>query len=194
MSVKSEKIVAFLAQGVAPTKICEIVDCTESYISQVKAEEGFGDKLALAKKKYERTKQEEDIEDKYIKLESKVLTQIEDAIPFAEFGELTRAMETLIRRRQQNAPAGIVHGGNKTVNITMISVPQAALPEVILNSEREMIAVNGKSLAPMSSSHVRSMFDDIKKKKKEAQDAEIVPNVAVPIKATKPHLLAFDDE
>ena len=193
MSIKSEKIIAFLAQGIQPVKICEIVDCTEAYISQVKAEEGFAAKLSLATKKYQRTKEEEDIEDKYIKLESKVLTQIEDAIPFAEFGELTRAMETLIRRRQQSVPAGIVHQGNKTINVTMISVPQAALPEVILNSEREMIAVNGKSLAPMSSSSVRSMFDNIKKKKKEAQDAEIIAT-SVRLPATKPHRLTLDDE
>lgn len=192
-----DKIISLLASDVKPVKIAEMVACSEAYISEIRSSATYELELAEAKKLIVKTKIEEDIEEGYIKLETKLQDAIMENLPFAEFADLTRAMDTLIRRKQHAAPAGAIINNARTINnITLLSLPRAAAPEIVLSSSREMVAVNGKSLAPMPSSGVRRMFEDIEKKKHQIEDAEIIPEVATqPIRdKAKPHTLILDDE
>lgn len=192
-----DKIIALLASNVKPVQISTIVGCTEAYISEVKASPTFDVELAEARTKVAKQKEQEQLEEGYVRLETKIQEAIVESIPFAEFTDLTRAMDVLIRRRQQTAPVGAIINNSRTINnITLLSIPKAAAPDVVLSSSHEMVSINGKSLAPMPSSHVRTMFANMERAKLEAEDAEIKPELpAAPIRQKQAHkLVSGEDE
>lgn len=157
-----DSIVAYKAQGLQNVAISKILNCTESYVSQVVA--ANADKIAETAKKLALSKTEEKIEEDYVKLEERTIAQIGENLPFAEFGELTRLMDTLIKRKQSRAPFGLVNNTNVQNNITVLQVPKSVLPgEIVVNPQGELIAVGEKSLAPMPSSSVKTLFERIKK-------------------------------
>ena len=174
-----DRIIQFLAQGHSAEKVSEMVGCSPSYISEVRSERGVEEDIEALKKSLKLSEDQEKQEATYIRLEEKVSKMLIDNLPFAEFGEATRLMEVLIRRKQHT----IVHNGNVTVNqqfnkVINLTVPHSVVPEIILNKDGEILSVGDQSLTPMSSQGVRSMFDVIKQKKlleaKEAEDALLI--------------------
>lgn len=160
-----DSIVAYVAQGLKGNAIAKILNCTESYVSQVT--EAKKDEIAKAAKKYELTQKEEKMEEEYIKLEEKTVAQLGENLPYAEFNELTRLMDTLIKRKQSRLPFGVVSNTQNNVNhITVLQVPKAVLSgDIVLNPQGELIAVGDKSLAPMPTTSVRSLFERITKQR-----------------------------
>lgn len=153
-----DRIIAYLAQGFPPQQVQSLVGCSAAYVSQVQAESTV--QIAEQSKKYAHQKEEEDIEQGYVKLETKVQKAMEANLPFAEFADLTRAMGLLIQRRQRPVvPAGIVH--DNRMQFVVLSVPQAAVPEFTLNEKKEVIAVGNKALAPLSAPAVRALFEKL---------------------------------
>lgn len=160
-----DRVAAFVAQGFKPARIAEIVGCTPARVSQIEAEADFPALVEKEKQKLEKIKQEEKLEEEYVRLEEATLAQVKDSLPFAEFGDLTRLMDSLIRRKQQRAPFGLVQN-NQHNEVTVLNIPVSVLPgEIILNKQREMIAVGDKTLAPMTSKGVKSLFEALGKKR-----------------------------
>lgn len=163
-----DRIIHYLANGVAPTQITSIVGCTESYISQIKAEKDYPTLLEAEQKKIKATKDEEEREEKYIRLESKAIAMAEENLPFAEFRDLTQLMQLLIQRRTKPAPSVLINNTDNSSRYVMLNVSSAVLPaEIVVNANKELIAVGDKSLAPMASSGVRKLFDRLGSAKAE---------------------------
>jgi hypothetical protein len=167
-----DRIIAYLAQGFKPIRVSEIVGCATSYVSQVQASPDYEELLAEEQKKFKKSKEEQEQEEKlnasYVRLEEKALAQIEENLPFAEFKDLTFLMEKLIQKKQKTPINGsIVHNNTQNnVRIVNLQIPQSVLPaEIVLNEQREMIAIGDRSLVPMPSTVVRDMFSKIKEKK-----------------------------
>lgn len=162
-----ERIISYIAQGFGTEKICEMVGCTPSYIEEVKQHSDFDTIYKRSQRQLLKLKEAEETEDKYDALERSTLSAVKDNLPFAEFRDLTKLMEMMIRRKQQAAPitaASITF--NQTNNTVMLSIPHAAAPEIVLNNQKEVIAIGNRSLAPMQASGVRQLFSDIEKKRK----------------------------
>lgn len=159
-----DQIVQYAARGFDSVKISEIVGCSESYVSQVRAELAVD--IELAQKRLKRSEAEEKLEDEYVKLEESVLAQAKENLPFAEFRDLTMMMNALIARKQKlPSSLSIVHNTQNN-NYTVLQVPARRVqPEITFNQNKEMIAVDGKSLAPMPSEGVKSLFKRIEEKK-----------------------------
>lgn len=156
-----DRIIALLAHNTPHVKIAQIVGCTESYVSQVNGEAETPQAIAEHKRKEELTKTEKEIEDGYVRLEKKTLSQIEENLPFADFRDLALLMNSLIQKRQKNPIVGsIVHNDNrKTV---VLQIPASVLPgEIVLNQNKEMIAVGEQTLAPMTTLGVKNLFHKI---------------------------------
>jgi len=159
--MNKDTIVAYIAQGFQASKVASILGCSEAYISEVQTEDWFPSALAEAKTKIKRNEDETKLEDDYIKLESKVLTDIREQMPFADFKDLVRLTEVLIRRKQTAIPTGgIVF--NQQNNTVLLQIPSAVAPEIVLNNKKEVVAIGNQTLAPMPIHGVRKLFEHIK--------------------------------
>jgi len=153
-----DRVIAYLAQGFPQVKVASMCGCSEAYVSQV-ALENISE-IEIEKKKIAVAEEEIALDSRYVKLESKVLSQFEANLPFAEFTDLTKAMGMLIQRRQKTVvPAGIVHD-NRT-QVVVLQLPQAAVPELLFNERKEVISVDGKPLAALNAPAVRELFERV---------------------------------
>ena len=163
-----DKIISYSAQGFTQERVAEMVGCSPQYVSKIQASEEYSVLLKAEAARLEALKRDEKQEKKYEDLEDKIVRQVVETLPFAEFRDLSRTMEVLIRRKQQQSlhSAGIVINGNAQINTVVLSIPQAAIPEITLNSQREVIAIGDQTLAPMQASQVRKLFGEIEEKQR----------------------------
>jgi len=166
-----DRIVSYASQGFSSTAIASMVNTSPEYVEQILQDPQYKSLILTEQQKFATLKADTELESSYTQLEKRILRQVTESLPFAEFRDLTRAMETLIRRKQQlsmHEHSSFVVNGNAQFNTVVLSIPRAAAPEITLNSQREVIAIGNKSLAPMQAGAVRSLFDTIQKKKEQA--------------------------
>lgn len=167
---QQERIIGFLAQGLKPVQIATIVGCTPSYISQLLGDEGpEGFKEAVKEKVQEFTAngtvEEDMVSAKYLSMEHKLIKTIEDRLCEAEFPHLVNALKVIGDRQEKRAmrKAGLLNpqpAAQQT--IVQIMVPAHALPELQLNSKLEVVAIDNRIMAPMSSQAVKNLFQQRK--------------------------------
>lgn len=183
-----ETIIRYLVQGVSGKEIASIVGCSEGYVSQVKARDDF-ELLCEDQKKYlVVAEQKEKLEKKYEDLEDQALKSLKENMPYAEFSEVTKLLEILHRKKQPNGVNVQINNHNNTQNNdnrvqnVILQLPQAAIPEIRLNSQSEVIGIGDESLAPMNATNVKSLFAQLtlkkemrdKQKQKELSEMRIV--------------------
>ncbi len=167
-----DKIISYLAQGFSQQRVGEMVGCTDGYVSKVIQQENYAVLLEAESTRLKVLARDEQTEKKYETLETRVLSQMSESLPFAEFRDLTRTMEVLIKRKQQQGlhANSIVVNQNTQTNVVVLSIPQAAVPDITLNNQREVIAIGKQTLAPMQASSVRSLFATLEEKKRTLED------------------------
>lgn len=174
-----DRILKLLIAGYKQSDICGIVGCTPAYVSQLMADEEFREKVKAGLVEAAAENDEEvHLENRYQKLKHKILNNIEDSLPNAELPQLVRALEVVdkvednVKRRKMPAPStGNVINGN--VHITQIAMPAHALalpaPVVQVNELNEIVAIDNRPLAPMSSEGVKNIFNQIAANRAQAQ-------------------------
>jgi hypothetical protein len=168
---KKDRIAEFLAQGLTASQVSSIVGCTPAYISQLAKDEEFA-ALLLLKKEAAPPPNHEDVllTNKYLSLEHKLLTQLENTMQFAELRDVTRALEVVGNRQEKRAsrlatPA--TQGSNTTVHVS-IMLPAHAIPEYTINQQKEVTSIGDRAMAPMSSIGVKALFNQITASKQQA--------------------------
>lgn len=168
-----ERIKTYLASGLKPAQICSIVGCSPAYISQLWADEKFrAETEALMADSGDKVDEKLDI--KYESAEHQILDAMQDAITGASFSELSRGLETIakVRDMKANRKNPIVQpGGGNNFTLVQLTLPAHAIPaqpNVVLNAQSEIIAINDKPLAPLSADGVKSLFQTMKEKKQAA--------------------------
>lgn len=168
-----ERILAYLIDGVKASQISTIVGCSPSYISQLLADPSF--KEEVEKGRIANAKPADEVlETRYEALEHTIVSRIHEELATAELPALTRALDSVVRardtRHQRKNP--VLQQAGIQVNVVSLQLPAHALPRnapaVVLNEQREIIAIDNKPLAPMSSEGVKSLFSQIKEKKEQA--------------------------
>lgn len=165
-----ERITTLLASGLKPTNVASIIGCSPARISQLATQEDF--KLLLASKL--AIAETEDIEEqllstKYHAAEHALLNQILDLAPLAEMRDATAALR-VIADRQDKAKTRLnpIQSSQAVIQqVIQITIPQHALPNVVLTSDKEVLAINDTNLAPMSSTGVTTLFASMKGKQNE---------------------------
>lgn len=180
-----ERIKNLLAAGMRASEIATTVGCSPSYVSQLLADPEFKSAVETAMISEQAEKTEEDHLDKrYQILEHKILNNIADQLPQADLPQLTRALEVVAKRqtemkRSRMPVVQAVNNGN--IHITNIALPAHALaasaPVVSVNEKNEIIAIDAKPLAPLSSNGVKNIFNQLRDRAK----AQLVPHVMKPV-------------
>lgn len=159
--MNKEKAAVLLGQGLTPSVVASVVGCSPAYISQLMATEDF--KLLVLSHRTESAKLPDDelITTKYVGMEHKLLQAMEQALPSAELPAITAALKVVAERQEKRASrlaAPAIAEAGKTQVVVQIAMPQTAMPHILLNERKEVIAIDNKPMAPMASSAVQGMF------------------------------------
>lgn len=173
------RILNYLASGVKPAQVATIVGVSPGYISQLLKEETFKEELEALVLTKPKDAEETDLDNKYVSLEHQILRGIEEAIPGAELPALARILDSVTKRQdmrfQRKHPAQNPFGNGANVQIVQISLPAHSIPAdpvVEINPQGEILAINNKPLAPMTSDSVKALFSKMTEIK-EKQYAEL---------------------
>lgn len=165
-STQINRIATLLASGLNAAQVSSIVNLSPSRISQIAATDEFKNIYAAKREESEKKDVEETaIAAKYLSAEHALIDQVVAMAPSAELRDVTAALRVVAERQEKAAirknpihAATIVHN-----NIVQLQLPSHALPEITLNAEREVIAVNDKTLAPLPSQSVTALFSSMRK-------------------------------
>lgn len=178
------RVARFLAQGLKPTQVASIVGCTPARISQIVKEPGFEEVLAAEQERYgltdEEVAQEQQLNNKYLALEHKLIDSIESQAALMEPRDQIKALDIVAARQEKRAhrlamlkmPAQNSHIQQNIINI---AIPSHALPEYAVNAQSEIIAIDNKPMAPLGAAGVKEMFTAMRKNKLEAIDPQALP-------------------
>lgn len=182
-----DRILSYLASGIKPVQVATIVGCSPGYISQLVATEDFQAELNALVLSKPAEAEETDLDNKYVSLEHAILKSIDSAIVGAELPALTRALEVVAKRQDMRFARkhpSLQHvnplGGTNIAFIT-VALPAHAVPHPVieLNSQKEILSINQKSLAPMNSESVRELFTKMATDKQAAIANVIVEEAAM---------------
>lgn len=159
----NKRILDLLAQGMTPVQVVNITGSSPQYLSTLVKDPEFMAALEEARKPFLKEADEEElISVKYLSLEHQILRQIENQIPSAELRDAVRALEVVSTRQEKRASRALALMQNdkplKVVNNIILTLPNHAIPEYQLNSEKEVIAINQKGMSPMNSANVKALF------------------------------------
>lgn len=178
MDAQRERIATLLASGIPPSGVATIVGVAPGRISQIKAEEGF--ELIIAAKAAEM--KDKDVEEvslsgKYLAAEHALLKQVIDMAPTAELRDATAALR-VVAERQERAKTRmnpIVHAAPVYNTVVQLQLPQHAVPELRFSSAKEVIAIENRNLAPLSSSGVLGLFKSMGQDQTESHTSGTLP-------------------
>lgn len=170
------RIATLLASGLNQNQVSSIVNVSPSRIAQITATDAF--KEIYADKKLAHDKEDVEklaISAKYLSAEHALLDHIIANVPNVEMKDAAAALR-IVAERQDKAAARInpVHAGVVVnQNIVQLMLPTHAIPEIVLNNDREVVAINNQTLAPLSSDAVTNLFAKLSGKETENVQASL---------------------
>lgn len=164
-----DRIKTLLINGHKAGDVASILGISPSYISQLLSDPDFKKEVETDLLERIGTDTDEEEKDKrYDRLEHRIITEISTSLGEASFGEKLRALE-VINKRSDSILASkrpVLQGQLPgTIQIVQIGLPlhvaKNLSTDIVLNSQSEIIAIEGKPLAPMSSNGVKNIFAEI---------------------------------
>jgi len=173
-----DRIATLLSTGLAPSQVASIVGLSPGRISQIMKEPSF--ELLLAEKlshNSEKDIEEESISAKYSAAEHALIKQVMEMAPVSELRDVTAALRVVGDRQEKmksRLASPAVGAGQQNLTIVSITLPSHALvaPQIQQNSQREIIALDGNTLAPLSSTAVTNLFKSMRPKALEGESHE----------------------
>lgn len=170
MASKIDRIASLLVSGLAPSQIADIVAVSPSYISNLKADPDF--QLHLQSLAEERLTDETEVDedsiykDKLAAAEHKIVSHILERLPYMADNHAILALSTVGNRRDAMQKANLMSGigsalkqNGGTVRMVEVTIPAAAVPDIVLGKNNEVISIGGRAIAPMPTSALQRMID-----------------------------------
>lgn len=141
-----EHAIQLLAQGIPTSQVAAAVGVSDSYISQLKADEEV--QRAISEKQAAHSIADSNFDDTLERAESLALEKIEKNLPFANMGQALAAFRILNgARRRKDELVQKDTAISVTVNLTL---PANNIPRYITNQANEIIEVEGKTMLSAS--------------------------------------------
>lgn len=173
-----DKILNYLANGLAASQVATLVGCSPAYISQLLATPEFKAQLKAAILDNPATVDEK-LDDKYSAVEHALVTAVHEGIPGAELPAISRALETVARIRHdryvRKNPLAVpsMNINMQYVQLTMPSHVVKSHPVISMNEKSEIVSIDNSPMAPLSSDGVKNLFDAIRTQRETANMAAI---------------------
>lgn len=175
-----------LAQGIPASQVAEVIGVTESYVSQLLADEDFAAQLSSLK--VESAKKDKEYDDKLDQAEEDFLDRIVERSRMANLQQSMQGFKLLnsAKRRRDSARGAGTGQPQTVVNITL---PVAVMPTYILNQQSEIVEVEGKTMVSATPKRLEEIVAQRKvpvQQKLEEQNqeraAEVLQNTVRPVK------------
>lgn len=163
-----DRIRAYLADGLTAAQTATIIGCSPAYISQLMKDEDFKASVAAALIDNQKPV-DEVLATRYTSLEHSIVQRMQEELPGAELPHLTKALEAVTKAQDmkfKHKNPGLGNGNTIIQNVVSVSMPAHALPKPVVqvNEKSEVVAIDNRPLAPMSSGGVRNMFKQLVEK------------------------------
>lgn len=173
MSSTREKIIGYLAAGVSQTIAAESAGVSDSYVSQLLEQEGVREEIAA--KKSAKLERHIEVDDTIETAEKLALQQIvrklqSPGVP-VPLKEAVQAFSVLNSARKK-ADLGAAGNNAGSVDTVVFVLPKAAKTMIQINSDNQIIEVDGKTTAPLPSKVLPQM-----QKRLELQKTVELPHV-----------------
>ena len=155
------KAVHFLSLGLSPSQVASIVGVSPGRISQLLAEPEIKEMVLLKElENSEKNAEDQRVEAKILSVKNSLLDSMASRSNEATFMELSRAFEIVCRAEALKKNPIPLQGVNVFNGVTVqIALPQRTLNEEIqITSDREVIAIGDRALAPLSAGQVTALF------------------------------------
>lgn len=141
-----EHAINLLAQGIPTSQVAAAVGVSDSYISQLKADEEV--QRQIAERQAAHSIADSNFDDTLERAEAMALEKIEKNLPFANMGQALAAFRILNgARRRKDELIQKDTAVSVTVNLTL---PANNIPRYITNQANEIIEVEGKTMLSAS--------------------------------------------
>jgi len=167
--VNKDKAIDLLSMGVRPGQVASILGVSPGRISQLLNEPEV--KQAIEEKQLssiEENREEEVIKAKELAVKNNILNALSSRSDEASFMELAKTYE-IIARCESFRKNTLPMGGTQVFNgqVVQVALPMQALREfqqlaIQRTSEKEIIAIEDRELAPMSSQNVAALFTQLR--------------------------------
>lgn len=161
--MKNDRVLNFLANGLTPAQVIGITGCSPLYLKSLIEDEEFKGELAKLRSTgmAESVDESANVSDKYLSLEHRILNAIDSSLVQAELKDLVRALEVTSARQDRRADRLAKALSDKEIKIAptvVLVIPTHAIPEYVVNSHRDIIAIGDVQMIPMTSESVQNLF------------------------------------
>ena len=183
LSRVEERAIHLLASGLQQVQVASILGITPALISQWKVKEEFTTSLEAATIEANKgDKEEVALTAKYHAAENALVDQVMALAPIAELRDVVAALR-VVGERQDKAKTRLnpMAANPSTINQTVINLtlPSHSLPEFSVNNDNQIVAIDSKSIAPLSAGGVADLFKQFSLNKLENQnDPSRIPSSA----------------
>lgn len=169
MSSTREKIIGYLAAGVSQTIAAESAGVSDSYVSQLLELPEVREEIAAKKSK--KLERHIEVDDTIESIEKDALKIVAQKLKFTNAVEASKIFATMnaARKKADIGAAGNNAGGVDTV---VFVLPKAAKTMIQINSDNQIIEVDGRTTAPLPSKALPQM-----QKRLELQKTVELPHI-----------------
>lgn len=160
-----EKIIGYLAAGVSQSAAAQAAGVSDGYVSQLMELEEVRELVAA--KKGDRLEKHLEIDETIETGEKLALQQIVKKLqsPLTPLREAVQAFSVLNSARKKSE-AGQTGNGAGAVDTVVFVLPKAARTMIQINSDNQIIEVNGSTTAPLPSKALPSLGRELELKKR----------------------------
>ena len=162
MAVNQKRAAKLVSQGLPNHLIAKILECDESYISQLRSDPDFC--ATVSKLGSKQLEDNELASTRIANMRNRAIGKLEESIDFItkplELVAVIEKLDSIMERetvREALAKGGI-HGPANVNNVVQLTLPQGHNFSFTLSTNREVIEVDGRTLQTMSS---RTILDAI---------------------------------
>lgn len=155
-SVTKDRLLGYLAAGVSQTAAASAVGVDPSYVSQLLEQDDF--KIALVERSAGRLQKAIDHDESIESLETKAARVIEQKLPFVRNAlEAARIFQILNSSKKRAVASPDSSQGAGGVQSVTIVLPKAAAVSLRMNTQNQVIEVEGRAMAPLPSRNLPAL-------------------------------------
>lgn len=138
-----DQIIELLSAGVPTSQIAAAVGCTDSYVSQIRADPEV--QAFLATKAVAVTAKDVAFDTALESAETMALQKLEKGLQFANFSQALAAFRVLNSARKRQDKFAQTDNAGTTINVNL-TLPVNAMPRYTLSGKNEIIEVEGQTM------------------------------------------------
>jgi hypothetical protein len=172
--------------GTSKADILKIVGCSEEFVNELLADKDFVDEVKQAR----LDKIDLETEKEYAHLENLTLQKVKSNLDYYDAGALCKVLETVSRarvsratQRAQTRENAANHFGNPTVGIAVTVPVFLGNSQVLLDSKKQVVAINGRNMAALPTDQVQALFNSLDSEKEKGNSNDQARTYEDPILA-----------